>query len=305
MAVAEARAAWQRTANRCLVQEDAKRAPKLACCPSTSSSSVKQVDAGPTNPAETQDIPGAAFLPYNRSSSYSNLSPNSRWWLQLQPNHGFSRGLVKEQLNSEVSEMDTFHSDVTTTSKPPSSKDGEAFFYESVNAEYFVDSHFGIPAKSVKNDNGVALAKQLLKPLDKQNCNDAFKDEDGSGCAVSKKTNSLLYECESPWVGGERNMPWWRTSDRDELALLVAQRSFALLENCDLPQPQHTCVNREPFADFCSIDHAGIFMSSKDQKHPVVDHNSSMHDQHTSDDHHFPSVALEPLRYAFLLIFSL
>ncbi|KAL6994303.1 hypothetical protein U1Q18_012410, partial [Sarracenia purpurea var. burkii] len=29
----EARAAWQKIANRCFVQEDAKRAPKLACAP--------------------------------------------------------------------------------------------------------------------------------------------------------------------------------------------------------------------------------------------------------------------------------
>ena len=44
MAAAEARAVWQRTANRCFVQEDAKRAPKLACCQSSSTS--KQVEAG-------------------------------------------------------------------------------------------------------------------------------------------------------------------------------------------------------------------------------------------------------------------
>jgi len=41
MAAAEAGAVWQRTANRCFVQEDAKRAPKLACCQSSSSSSKK------------------------------------------------------------------------------------------------------------------------------------------------------------------------------------------------------------------------------------------------------------------------
>jgi hypothetical protein len=35
MAAAEARAAWQRTTNRCFVQQDAKRVPKLDCCPSS------------------------------------------------------------------------------------------------------------------------------------------------------------------------------------------------------------------------------------------------------------------------------
>ncbi|KAI3994032.1 hypothetical protein MKX01_028382 [Papaver californicum] len=41
MAAVEARAAWQRAANRYFVQEDAKRAPKLACCSSSSASASK------------------------------------------------------------------------------------------------------------------------------------------------------------------------------------------------------------------------------------------------------------------------
>ncbi|GFY93508.1 hypothetical protein Acr_08g0019040 [Actinidia rufa] len=57
MAAAEARAAWQRTANRCFVQEDAKRAPKLACCPSASSSSKQADDAGPANAMDGHDSP--------------------------------------------------------------------------------------------------------------------------------------------------------------------------------------------------------------------------------------------------------
>ncbi|KAJ1413759.1 hypothetical protein SESBI_19250 [Sesbania bispinosa] len=54
MAGAEARALWQRTANRCFVQEDAKRAPKLACCQSSCATS-KLVDAGPANTADESD----------------------------------------------------------------------------------------------------------------------------------------------------------------------------------------------------------------------------------------------------------
>ncbi|KAI8002868.1 hypothetical protein LOK49_LG08G00139 [Camellia lanceoleosa] len=76
MAAAEARAAWQRTANRCFVQEDAKRAPKLACCPSASSLS-KQVDAGPANTADGHDNPNVGFMPLNRNTSYSNLLVNN------------------------------------------------------------------------------------------------------------------------------------------------------------------------------------------------------------------------------------
>lgn len=306
MAIAEVRAAWQRTANRCLVQEDAKRAPKLACCPS-SSSPIKQVDIGPPNAAEKQDIPDVGFLPYSHNPSYSNVSPDSRWWLYLQPNHSYTRGFVKGQLDSKLSEMDTFESGLITASKPPSSEDGGAFFYESVDAESFVDSHFRIPTNCVKNDDGVG--KQLLTPTYKQDPRDSFKVEDArnlyeleqtgdAGCAVSKNTNELFYDCESRWIGGERTEPWWHTSDRDELALLVAQRSFGLLENCDLPQPQNTCVKREPFADLCCYDHAGISESSLDHKQSRVHNDLIKYNQHTlaSIDHHLSSAATNPLR---------
>ncbi|KAK6141087.1 hypothetical protein DH2020_025168 [Rehmannia glutinosa] len=108
MALAEARAAWQRTANRCLVQEDAKRAPKLACCSSVTPS-VKQAETGPPNvDSSGQDIPTAGSLPFNRNPSYSNLSPNSRWWLQMQPNYGFQKGLVDEHFTSSEGKNETF-----------------------------------------------------------------------------------------------------------------------------------------------------------------------------------------------------
>lgn len=298
MAIAEARAAWQRTANRCLVQEDAKRAPKLACCPSSSSSSIKQVDVGSTNADEKQDIPDVGFLPYSHNSLYSNISPDSRWWLYLQPNHSYTREFVKEQLDSKVSEMDTFESGLISASKPPSSEDVGAFFYESVEAESFVDSHFRIPTNCVKNDDGVG--KKLLTPIYKQDPRDSFKVEDArnlyeleqtgdAGCAVSKNTNELFLKCESSWIGVERTEPWWRTSDRDELALLVAQRSFGLLENCDLPQPQNTCVKREPFADLLCDDRAGVPESSPE-------HIQSRVHNHLIKYHHLSSAATNPLR---------
>ncbi|KAJ9188163.1 hypothetical protein P3X46_003552 [Hevea brasiliensis] len=61
MAMVKVRAAWQRTTNHCFVQEDAKRAPKLACCQSSSSSS-KQVDGGPTSATNILDNSAIDFL---------------------------------------------------------------------------------------------------------------------------------------------------------------------------------------------------------------------------------------------------
>ncbi|KAL0426141.1 UNVERIFIED_CONTAM: hypothetical protein Sradi_1148900 [Sesamum radiatum] len=103
MALAETRAAWQRTANRCFVQEDAKRAPKLACCSSVTPS-VKQAETGTNTAAAGQDTPTTGSLPLNLPS-YSNLSPNSKWWLQLQPSYGYQKGLMDEQFNSLEANM--------------------------------------------------------------------------------------------------------------------------------------------------------------------------------------------------------
>ncbi|KAJ0817285.1 hypothetical protein HanPI659440_Chr00c07g0717681 [Helianthus annuus] len=69
MAAAEARAAWQRTANRYFVQEDAKRAPKLACVPPSSSSSSslsKQTNPRPPTTGITD------FAPPEINSMYSS-----------------------------------------------------------------------------------------------------------------------------------------------------------------------------------------------------------------------------------------
>ncbi|KAL7101341.1 hypothetical protein ACP275_08G048400 [Erythranthe tilingii] len=72
MALAEARAAWQRTGNRCLVQEDAKRAPQLAYCSSLPPPCSKPSETGPTTSPSPQDIPppSASSYPFDRNSSY-------------------------------------------------------------------------------------------------------------------------------------------------------------------------------------------------------------------------------------------
>ncbi|KAL4306152.1 hypothetical protein HN51_040107 [Arachis hypogaea] len=83
-AVAEVRAAWQRTANRCFVQEDAKRAPKLACCQPCSTTS-KPINAGTANAADESNHAAVSATSFNKKSSFSNLTPDSRWWLNLPP----------------------------------------------------------------------------------------------------------------------------------------------------------------------------------------------------------------------------
>ncbi|KAE8700980.1 Detected protein of unknown function [Hibiscus syriacus] len=76
MAAAEVRAVWQRTANRFFVQEDAKRAPKLACCQTSSSS--KQADSSPIGVAGAHDQPAVGFMPLNRIAYYPNPASDMR-----------------------------------------------------------------------------------------------------------------------------------------------------------------------------------------------------------------------------------
>ncbi|OMO64216.1 hypothetical protein CCACVL1_21939 [Corchorus capsularis] len=216
MAAAEARAVWQRTANRCFVQEDAKRAPKLACCQSSSSSS-KQADSSPAGAADPHDHPTVGFLPLNRTPSYSNLPPDMRWWLQLQPSYGPQKGLTNELLIALENEVESLKSEINSPSKM--SED---------HTQYAQDA----PGIDRKMNPGYSLdSTEIMK-------NYEFLEMESVECPVSKKSNDFSSDPESPWVGDGKAEPWWRTTDKDELASLVAQRSLDFIENCDLPPPQ-------------------------------------------------------------------
>ncbi|XP_010556606.1 PREDICTED: uncharacterized protein LOC104825884 isoform X3 [Tarenaya hassleriana] len=60
------------------------------------------------------------------------------------------------------------------------------------------------------------------------------------GNGIQGKLNEMYFEpVEFPWVPSKKSQPWWRTTtDKDELALLVATNSLDHIQNCDLPPPQ-------------------------------------------------------------------
>lgn len=186
MAAAEARAAWQRTANRCFVQEDAKRAPKLACVPSLS----KQIETRPpTNGIDD-------FAPPTANSIYSNLSPDSRWWLHLQqPNYIHQQGLINEKVNP----------------------------MEAGNSHQFVDI---MDSQSTVKVDSIGEESYEFVEMD-------------SVC--EKVGGEFSLDSEFPhWMEIEKSqeLPWWRMTDKDDLACYVAQKSHDFIENCDLPSPQ-------------------------------------------------------------------
>lgn len=223
MALAEARAAWQRTANRCFVQEDAKRAPRLACC-SSIHSPAKPDETAPTSATAMQDVPTSNYSPFSRTPSHPNLSPNSKWWLQLQPNYGNQMvDLMDEQLvNSRECNLEC-------------SGDDSLLVGQISHVESSLDHHYQNFTTSVKREAKIVF-KEDVKEL---------RDDDVLGSfEVLKKSDDISFDSESSWVGVEKNTPWWRTADTEELALAVAQRSHGLIENCDLPMPQNTRVKK-------------------------------------------------------------
>ncbi|KAG2720577.1 hypothetical protein I3760_02G041800 [Carya illinoinensis] len=276
MAVSEARAAWQRAANRCLVQEDAKRAPKLACCQSASSTS-KQVDNEPTNKVDGQDLPASGFMPKN--PSFSKLPEHTRWWLQLQPSNGYQKGLTYEQLNVLEAEVETSRvgtaNSTTKFDELDPEKGDTIHVYDGKNFESSLDKQYGLSA--VHMNKAHEVRKLEVKAPCSMNAEEYLKLMDGSGkyepvdmdpshCPVFKQANEFCLDPESPWTGCCKTGPWWQITDKDELPFLVMKKSLDHIENCDLPPPQKVYVRRHPYACSGHIDNDDALSSSSNWK---------------------------------------
>lgn len=273
MALAEARAVLHRTANRCLVQEDAKRAPKLACY-SSIPTSVKQADTA-SIASRDQDVASRVSVPYNLNPSFHSSSPNSKWWLYRQPNHGYQKGAIDEQLSSPEYRMENCqkHENSGALAK---NGNNPGLIDKNTSKNMFCDNEGDKLDYGIKGDG--------LRPMPSWKCQDPSKQEDAReltvgdlGLEVPKSANEICFDPKS-WIGAEKNAPWWRTADTDELASLVAQRSFDYLENCDLPMPQNTRAKK----DAAVKGRDGIFSSLQDQKHDAEGHQPYSSHFHTA-----------------------
>ncbi|KAF0899068.1 hypothetical protein E2562_012920 [Oryza meyeriana var. granulata] len=251
MAAAEARAAWQRAANRCLVQEDRKRAPKLACCPS---SSEQQHGKNNGNCRNSEDRPVRNFMPLSWNPMNSNLPPDIRWCLQLQPNLAGRKNLAGEHLyflGREISEKEVEDSASETTHGEPlfcemfdtnPEKIEDVFEPSWMVSTAFPKHSSEICLQEMKNIGGYSQVPQKCKG----NISDCsfddkeFLDFKNFSPLPSKNPQKADCDIDAPWKGGERSQPWWQITDENELALLVAQRAMRHIENCDLPRPTQT-----------------------------------------------------------------
>ncbi|XP_006659382.1 uncharacterized protein LOC102700820 [Oryza brachyantha] len=246
MAAAEARAAWQRAANRCLVQEDRKRAPKLAYCPS---SSELQHGKNNGNCRNSEDRPVPNFMPLSCNPMNSNLPPDIRWWLQSQPNLAGQKNLAGEHLyflDREISKKEV---------EDPASKNTheEPLFSEMVDTnpvkiEDVFEPLWMVSTAFMKHSSETDLQEMedmvgySQVPLKcKENANDyLFDDKEFLDFKNVSRPQKANFDIDAPWKGGERSQPWWQITDENELALLVAEKAMQTIENCDLPRPSHT-----------------------------------------------------------------
>lgn len=270
MAAAEARAVWQRAANRCFVQEDAKRAPKLACCQSSSSTS-KQVDAGPAGSTEEGDHFGLGFMPFNRKPPFTNLPPEARWWLQQQPGYRFPKGLACEGLNALDAEVDLLNASTEDLQSKCGEMQNDGAYAHVENEK----NHRSSPDKfeNVRGAEGLnpvvmGLSSTDTKEVENKDMMESFElvEINHPGMSVSKQANELSFNLDSSWIGNGKPEPWWRTSDKNELASFVAKKSLDHVENCDLPPPQNMHVRKHPYSRIGYLDYNDVFETSSDWK---------------------------------------
>ncbi|CAL9085601.1 unnamed protein product, partial [Musa textilis] len=226
MAAAESRPARQRIASRCLVQDDADGAPRLAWCPSSTSKYTET--AVPTSKLDGGSLPV-----------------------------DFIKFVLKRE-------------DMVSTA---SMKSGSGTRVKEVNTTTIYSQQ---PLKKKTNMDFVYKVEKLLE----------LKPVDQLALRKSDKASSHL---ETPGSGCNKPEAWWRIADKDDLALLVAQKSLQHIENCDLPKSTQTVhYMKDLFSSIENLDASEIFQSS----FGICNANEYSHDSSStgsSDDMNLPS----------------
>ncbi|OIW04592.1 hypothetical protein TanjilG_18069 [Lupinus angustifolius] len=221
MAAAEIRAIWHRSANHCFVQEDTKITPKLACATS-----------------KLADHVAINVTHFSRKSSFPNLGPDSRWWL-MQPNQGFQKGLTYDQFNVVVDEVGILRaSDENEAHEGYYKQFGDANHYSSHDIQHHFQADITEKAKNDRMQEAYGENSQVFHAIIDMMAKHETLEIDSVGLLVSKQINCFSLDSDCSWIEDDKAKPWWRTSDRDELASFVSQKSVNHIENCDLPPPQ-------------------------------------------------------------------
>lgn len=270
MAASEARTAWQRTARRCFVHEDARE--KDYSFPSSSYSSKSESDHAPYN---------AAKVPYNTIPDYLHPFPNSdvltgrRWWLNQEPNFGFHKNFISEEQISLETELEILSNDIWEQIQ---SKEGfNTKTGMKSNANSSMEQLKKVSDTCIENDQDSKMQEPKAvscncpqKNATRKDVRDFWSSDDhlmnldSLNCLVSPDPKKFS-DYESHWAGADKTEPWWRSAGKYDLASLVAQKSLEHIENCDLPRPQAKNYRKQPSACSKNFDHDDILPSPLDQ----------------------------------------
>lgn len=228
--------------NNCFAQKDFKTGAKFGHY--SSSSTKKHPDSNDGNTEKGTDRPESKFIP---------LIWNPRkWWLQLQPKYGYPKDItfglpsVLEELENRAiltSEFSGLEGPIAA-----SHVDGEKKSCSSEKQRMASSNNF-MHINEVKEVNGYFQEQNQHKAVvgATQYQNGDLVDRMAYYQISSKKQDGLCPNLQSSSIISEKTEPWWRIAGRDELASLVAQKSWVNVENCDLPQPLKIHVFGEPF----------------------------------------------------------
>lgn len=72
---------------------------------------------------------------------------------------------------------------------------------------------------------------------------------DSVGYVVLEQTKDFSLDSDYSWIEDDGAQPWWKTTDRNELAFLVLQKSLNFVENCDLPPPRKKYLGEQSYAE--------------------------------------------------------
>ncbi|XP_050385928.1 uncharacterized protein LOC126802356 [Argentina anserina] len=249
MAAAEARTGWQRRGNCCFVHGDVRSGQRFSRRPSSSSS--KESDSAHENASYGIDHVIPDRTPFN---SNPELTPSTRWWLNLEPNFGPQKEFIYDQQKSLDAELEVLSSGYinktaiisdyyqckeVSSNQSDCEKSGNSILEKPCTVS--VTSPKSDPSKRMQElKAGTGDGRQFLNKRDTGEfwySDDDFMNLDSFSSLDSEQSKKLSPDLDSQWVENEKSEPWWRSTGKDELASLVAQKSLENVENCDLPRP--------------------------------------------------------------------
>ncbi|RHN76711.1 hypothetical protein MtrunA17_Chr1g0146861 [Medicago truncatula] len=175
-----------------------------------------------------------------------------KWWLHVKTNLAGDTDYTCQHLNTLESKLDAFstrlHGDNVSIGSDQTVKNFDAVSFVGNAATAAIEQQWNVYPKYMKNSDTrtskieASLNSDLYLTPKKKNEGEFWFSDDATSFLISEHCKSTSSDFEPHWLGAEKSQPWWRTTGKDDLASLVAKKSFEYVENCDLPEP-----NIKPF----------------------------------------------------------